>query len=67
MKNGPHATPPLTYGVAQNGITAVSFKAHGHETTVPVKNNVWAYEGQNGALRLLTVHYANGTTRTLVH
>lgn len=67
VKNGPHATPPLTYGVAQNGITAISFRAHGHQTTIPVKNNVWAYEGQNGALRSLTIHYANGTTRTLNH
>jgi hypothetical protein len=67
VKNGPHATPPLTFGVARNGITAVSFRAHGHQTTVAVKNNVWAYEGQNGALRSLTIHYTNGTTRTLVH
>ena len=45
------ATPPVSYGLALDGVTAVSFRAHGHQTTVPVKNNVWAYEGQNGALR----------------
>ncbi len=67
VKNGPHATPPLTFGVARNGITSVSFRAHGHQTTVAVKNNVWAYEGQNGALRSLTVHYADGSTRTIGH
>ena len=67
VKNGPHATSPLTYGVAKNGINAVSFRADGHRTTVPVRNNVWVYEGQNGALRSLTVHYANGTSRTLDH
>ena len=60
------ATPPVSYGLAMDGVTAVSFKAHGHETAVPVKNNVWAYEGQNGALRSVTVHWRNGSTQTLV-
>ena len=67
MVNGPGATPPLSYGIAQDGISAVSFIAEGKETTVPVKNNVWAYEGRNQALRSITVHYANGTTQTLTH
>jgi hypothetical protein len=65
--NGPHATPPLIYGIAQDDITAVSFIADGSEKTVPVTNNVWAYEGHNQALTSLTVHYTNGTTRTLTH
>ena len=60
------ATPPVSYGLALDGVTAVSFKAHGHQTTVPVKNNVWAYEGQNGALRSVTVHWENGNTQTLI-
>jgi hypothetical protein len=60
------ATPPVSYGLAMDGVTAVSLKAHGHQTTVPVKNNVWAYEGQNGALRSLTVHWENGSTQTLI-
>jgi hypothetical protein len=67
VKNGPHATRPLNYGIAKSGITAVSFRAHGNEQTVPVKNNVWFYEGWSNVLKSLTVHYANGTTRTLVH
>ena len=60
------ATPPVSYGLAMDGVTAVSFKAHGHQTTVPVKNNVWAYEGQNGAFRSITVHWENGSTQTLI-
>ena len=60
------ATPPVSYGLAMDGVTAVSFKAHGHQTTLPVKNNVWAYEGQNGALRSITVHWKNGSTQTLI-
>jgi hypothetical protein len=60
------ATPPISYGLAMDDVTAVSFKAHGHQTTVPVKNNVWAYEGQNGALRSVTVHWKNGSTQTLI-
>jgi hypothetical protein len=60
------ATPPVSYGLAMDGVAAVSFKAHGHQTTVPVKNNVWAYEGQNGALRWVAVHWENGSTQTLI-
>jgi hypothetical protein len=60
------ATPPVSYGLALDGVTAVSFKAHRHQTTVPVMNNVWAYEGQNGALGSVTVHWENGSTQTLV-
>jgi hypothetical protein len=67
VKNGPNATPPLTFGVAQDGITSVSFLADGSEQTVPVTNNVWAYEGNSGALASLTVHYADGTTQTIAH
>jgi len=60
------ATPPLAYGVAIDGVTAVSFMADGAETTVPVENNVWAYEGPSDALQTLTVHYADGSTQTLI-
>jgi hypothetical protein len=67
VKNGPHATPPLSYGIAKDGITAVSFTAHGREQTVPVKNNVWFYEGNSNVLASITIHYANGSTRTLTH
>jgi hypothetical protein len=32
---------------------------------VPVKNNVWAYEGSNSALDSLTVHFDDGSTETI--
>ena len=65
VRNGPSATLPLSYGIAKDGITAVSFMAHGSEKTVPVKNNVWFYEGRSNALGSITIHYADGHTRTL--
>jgi hypothetical protein len=33
--------------------------------TVPVKNNVWAYEGDNSAIGSLTVHFHDGSTETI--
>lgn len=61
------ATPPLTYGIAIDAVVSVTFMAAGAEATVPVKNNVWAYEGPSSALESLTVHYANGSTQTLTY
>ncbi|HUO71696.1 MAG TPA: hypothetical protein VMU39_13055 [Solirubrobacteraceae bacterium] len=63
--NGPGATPPLAYGIAQDGINAVSFTADGSEQTVPVKDNVWFYEGDSNVLATITVHYSDGTTQTV--
>lgn len=65
--DGPGGLPPLTYGVAQDGIIAVSFQASGGEQTVPVQNNVWVYEGENSALTSITLHYGDGTSRTISH
>ena len=59
------ATPPISYGIALDSVTAVSFMAGGQEVTVPAKNNVWAYEGNNSAIGSLTVHLNNGTTETV--
>ena len=36
--------------------------AGGQEVTVPVKDNVWAYEG---AISSLTVHFGDGSTETI--
>jgi hypothetical protein len=58
-------TPPLSFGVARDGVTSVSFRAGGVETTIPVTNNVWAYEGESNILESLTVHFADGTETTL--
>jgi hypothetical protein len=59
------ATPPVSYGLALDGVTGVSFRAGGTETTVPVKDNVWAYEG-HANLRSVTIHWQNGSTQTLI-
>ena len=64
--SGPNATPPFTFGVARDNVTAVSFMtASGSETTVQVTDNAWAYEGANNALESLTVRYADGSTQTI--
>ena len=57
-------TPPINWGIAIDSVTAVSFMAGGQQVTVPVKNNVWVYEG---ALDIysITVHFKNGTTETI--
>jgi hypothetical protein len=57
--------PPVTFGVALDGVVAVSFIANDRTVTVPVTDNVWAYEGHNSARDSLTIHYANGTTSVL--
>jgi hypothetical protein len=59
------STPRVSYGLALDGVTAVSFRAGGAEKTVPVKDNVWAYEGQAN-LRAIAVHWENGSTQTLI-
>lgn len=60
------ATPWVSYGLAIDGVTAVSFTAGGAETTVPVTDNVWAYEGP-ADLTSITVHWENGSTQTLIN
>lgn len=64
---GSSTTAPLAYGVAIDGVTSVSFMSEGVEKTVPVENNVWAYEGPSNAMESLTVHNADGTAQTLTH
>lgn len=60
------ATPPVSYGLAMDGVTAISFMVGGTETTVPVTDNVWAYEG-SADLTSVTVHWENGSTQTLIN
>jgi hypothetical protein len=59
------ATPPLAYGIAIDSVASVSFTAAGQEVTVPVKDNVWAYQGENSGLDALTVHFDDGSTALL--
>lgn len=56
----------LMFGVALDGVTTISFERAGEEVTIPVKDNVWIYDGASlpeaGAL---TAHFADGRTVTL--
>jgi hypothetical protein len=56
---------PVAYGIAMDGITAVSFEAGGQAVTVPVKNNLWYYAGPNSAGEHITVHFADGSSELL--
>jgi hypothetical protein len=60
-------TPPLAFGVTRDDVTSVSFRAEGHEKTVPVIDNVWAYEGSSNILGSLTLHLRDGTETTISH
>jgi hypothetical protein len=66
LRYGPD-TRLVAIGVARDGVRSVSFIAGGRTTTVPVVDNVWFYEGANNAVESVTVHYADGTTKTLAH
>jgi hypothetical protein len=63
---GKVVTTSLAFGVAQDGITSVSFKANGHLQTVPVIGNVW-FSSEPPFVRIpsITVHFANGRTQTI--
>ena len=56
----------LMFGVALDGVTAISFERAGEDVTIPVRDNVWIYEGvslpEAGAL---TAHFADGRIVTL--
>jgi hypothetical protein len=58
--DGSGPTPALSYGVARDDVSAVSFVINGVPTTVPVKDNVWFFEG--GTPTDLTVHYTDGSS-----
>jgi hypothetical protein len=58
-------TPTITWGIAIDSVVAVSFIAGGREVTVPVVNNVWAYEGQAPAIGSLTAHFEDGSTEAI--
>jgi hypothetical protein len=55
----------ITWGIALDGVSAVSFMAGGHAVTVPVTNNVWAYEGAAPTHGTLTAHFKDGHTETI--
>ena len=44
--DGIRGVPPVIYGVARDGITAVLFTVSGRPVNVPVRDNFFAYEGR---------------------
>ncbi len=56
-------TPVLSWGVALDGVTAVSWLAGRQgEITVPVRHNAWVHLG-NASFVHFTVHFADGRTK----
>ena len=44
--DGIGGVPPIIYGVARDGITAVQFTISGRPVNLPVRDNFFAYEGR---------------------
>jgi hypothetical protein len=59
------SSPAISWGITLDSVTAVSFAAGGHEVTVPVENNVWAYEGPAPTHGTLTAHFKDGRTQPI--
>lgn len=57
----------VVYGVALDDISAVSFAVDGKSVTVPVKDNVWAYEAATSATNVgdATAQFHDGRTVSL--
>lgn len=55
-------TPAISWGVTLDNVTAISFPAGGQEVTVPVKDNVWFYQGDFSGLGSMTIHFKDGST-----
>jgi hypothetical protein len=55
-------TPAISWGITLDNVTAVSFPAGGQEVMLPVRNNVWFYEGDNSGLGSMTIHFNDGST-----
>ncbi len=68
--NSPHMSDWFTFGIALDGVTAVSFEPNGQDITLPVKNNVWTYRSESFEAMTalqglpLTAHFADGRTVT---
>jgi hypothetical protein len=59
------SSPAISWGITLDSVAAVSFMAGGHEVTVPVNNNVWAYEGAAPTHGTLTAHFKDGSTEPI--
>lgn len=59
------SSPAISWGIALDSVAAVSFMAGGQEVTVPVTNNVWAYEGAAPTHGTLTAHFKDRSTEKI--
>ena len=59
------SSPAISWGIAIDSVAAVSFMAGGHEVTVPVTDNVWAYEGATPTHGTITAHFEDGSTEPI--
>lgn len=59
------SSPAISWGIALDSVAAVSFMAGRQEVTVPVTNNVWAYEGAAPTHGTLTAHFKDGSTEKI--
>lgn len=55
-------TPAISWGITLDNVTAVSFPVDGQEVTIPVKDNVWVWEGNYAGLGSMTIHFKDGST-----
>lgn len=66
LEAGP-GTPPLVFGVTTDNVVSISFKVGGQLTTVPVHNNLYAWQGTleqaMAAVTSETMTFADGTHR----
>jgi hypothetical protein len=63
--NANAGSPTFSFGIALDGVTAVSWSAAKHGVvTVPVRHNAWVHLG-NASFRNVTVHFAGGRTRKI--
>jgi hypothetical protein len=56
---------PISYGLALDGITEISFDGGPFHVTVPVTNNVWVHLGRRLPEIRITVHWDDGTRTRL--
>lgn len=56
----------FSWGIARDGVTAVSWTMAGRVISVPVRHNAWAYTGASAfSHSAITVHFADGRTQKI--
>jgi hypothetical protein len=67
--DGPGGEPAVAYGVVRDGVTSVSFTVGSRHETVPVRENMFAYQAPasvtSDSFSSVMVTLANGATRSV--